>query len=64
MKKDYTGLDPDLVAKLRGGLLEEQTKRLENELKIKTKDSALQQFLLHQEQLNFEAHNQASILQH
>jgi hypothetical protein len=57
MKKDYTGLDPDLVAKLRGGLLEEQTKRLENELKIKTKDSALQQFLLHQEQLNFEAHN-------
>lgn len=57
MKKEYTGLDPDLLAKLRGGLLEEQTKRLENELKIKTKDSALQQFLLHQEQLNFEAHN-------
>ena len=64
MKKEYTGLDPDLLAKLRGGLLEEQTKRLENELKIKTKDSALQQFLLHQEQSNFEAHNQASILQH
>jgi hypothetical protein len=57
MKKEYTGLDPDLLAKLRGGLQEEQTKRLENELKIKTKDSALQQFLLHQEQLNFEAHN-------